>query len=143
MQSAGVSPDRIEFVHSMTRDDYLLLYHRIDIAIDTFPYNGHTTSLDALWMAVPVVTLVGRTAVGRAGSSQLTNLNLPELIAHRPEQFVEIAIALANDLNRLKELRSTLRQRMQASPLMDAAQFARGIEAAYRRIWQTWCTGMI
>jgi predicted O-linked N-acetylglucosamine transferase (SPINDLY family) len=88
---------------------------------------------------VPVVTLVGRTVVGRAGASQLTNLGLPELIAHTPERFVEIAAGLAGDLDRLAELRRTLRERMRTSPLMDAAGFAQGIEAAYRAMWRRWC----
>ena len=90
-------------------------------------------------MGVPVVTLVGRTVAGRAGLSQLTNLGLPELIAPSPEQFIEIAAALAADLPRLAALRANLRQKMEASPLMDAPRFARNIEAAYRQIWQTWC----
>ena len=90
-------------------------------------------------MGVPVVTLAGRTGVGRSGVSILRNLGLPELIAQTPEQYVQIADALANDLPRLKELRSTLRARMQASPLMDAPRFARNIEAAYRQMWRNWC----
>jgi hypothetical protein len=84
--------------------------------LDTFPYNGHTTSLDSLWMGVPVITLVGQTTVGRAGLSQLTNLGLPELIGGTPEDFVRIAVDLAGDLPRLGDLRTTLRGRMEASP---------------------------
>jgi predicted O-linked N-acetylglucosamine transferase (SPINDLY family) len=90
-------------------------------------------------MGVPVITLSGPTVVGRAGLSQLTNLKLSELIAETPERFVEIASELAADLPRLKELRWSLRQRMQTSPLMDARRFALGIEAVYRRMWQAWC----
>jgi predicted O-linked N-acetylglucosamine transferase (SPINDLY family) len=114
-------------------------YRRIDIGLDTVPYNGHTTSLDAFWVGVPVVTLTGPTVVGRAGSSQLRNLGLPELIASSPEQYVEVAAELARDLPRLGHLRATLRRRMQSSPLMDAPQFARNIEAAYRAMWRRWC----
>jgi predicted O-linked N-acetylglucosamine transferase (SPINDLY family) len=114
-------------------------YRGIDIGLDTVPYNGHTTSLDAFWMGVPVVTLVGPTVVGRAGSSQLRNLGLPELIASSPEQYVEVAAELARDLPRLSNLRATLRRRMQSSPLMDAPRFARNIEAAYRGMWRRWC----
>ena len=121
------------------RRKYLELYHRIDLGLDTLPYNGHTTSLDSYWMGVPVVTLVGQTIVGRAGLSQLMNLQLPELIAHTPDQYVEIATNLASDLPRLSELRGTLRARMEQSPLMDAPRFARDIEAAYRTMWRTWC----
>jgi predicted O-linked N-acetylglucosamine transferase (SPINDLY family) len=90
-------------------------------------------------MGVPVVTLAGRTAVGRGGVSILANVGLPELIAQTPQQYVQIATDLAGDLPRLGELRRTLRARMQASPLMDAPRFARNIEAAYRQMWRNWC----
>jgi predicted O-linked N-acetylglucosamine transferase (SPINDLY family) len=114
------------------------LYHRVDIVLDTFPYNGHTTSLDALWMGVPVVSLAGKAPVSRAGLSQLTNLGLPELVAHSEEDYVRIAAELAGDLPRLAHLRSTLRERMENSVLMDAPRFARNVEAAYRKMWQAW-----
>jgi predicted O-linked N-acetylglucosamine transferase (SPINDLY family) len=90
-------------------------------------------------MGVPVVTLVGATVVGRAGLCQLINLGLPELIASSPEQYLRIAVELANDLSRLSALRATLRERMQASPLMDAPRFARNVEIAYREMWRRWC----
>jgi protein O-GlcNAc transferase len=135
----GIRSDRLERVGFQPRPQYLQIYHRIDIGLDTFPYNGHTTSLDSLWMGVPVITLPGSTVVGRAGVSQLSNLHLLELVAQTPERFVEIAAELAADLPRLQELRSTLRLRMLASPLMDAPRFARNMENAYRRMWQTWC----
>lgn len=139
LSEEGVSPERVTFVGHLPRQAYLGFYHHIDIALDTFPYNGHTTSLDSLWMGVPVITLVGQTVVGRAGLSQLTNLGLPELIAGTQEDFVRIAIDLAGDLPRLRDLRATLRGRMEASPLMDVERFARGIEDAYRGMWQRWC----
>jgi predicted O-linked N-acetylglucosamine transferase (SPINDLY family) len=135
----GIEPNRIEFKGPQPHVKYLERYHRIDIGLDSFPYNGHTTSLDSLWMGVPVVTLAGQTAVSRAGWSQLSNLGLTELAGSTPEQFVRIAVELANDLPRLKDLRSTLRPRMEASPLMDAPRFARNVEAAYRRMWRDWC----
>ncbi|MGA2440076.1 MAG: tetratricopeptide repeat protein [Tepidisphaeraceae bacterium] len=139
LQREGIQLDRIELVAYCPRRQYLELYRRIDVGLDTFPYNGHTTSLDSFWMGVPIITLVGQTVVGRAGISQLTNLGLTELIAHTPEQYVQAAAALASDLPRLAELRRTLRPRMQASPLMDAPRFARNIETAYREMWRTWC----
>lgn len=132
----GVAADRIMFVSRMGRREYLEQYHRIDIGLDTLPANGHTTSLDAYWMGVPVATIVGPTAVGRAGVSQLTNLGLTDLIAETPEQFVQHAVSLAADLPRLRELRATLRTRMESSPLMDRERFARHMEAAYRDMWQ-------
>jgi len=135
----GIGEERIELVGWQPRRQYLETYQRIDIMLDTLPYNGHTTSLDALWMGVPVVTIVGQTVVGRAGVSQLNNLGLPELIADGPDEFVRIAAELAGDLERLSQLRATLRQRMQKSPLMDRPRFARNIEAAYRSMWQRWC----
>jgi predicted O-linked N-acetylglucosamine transferase (SPINDLY family) len=135
----GIEAGRIEFVPRQQRPTYMQTYHRIDIVLDTLPYNGHTTSLDSYWMGVPVVTLVGQTSFGRAGLSQLTNLGLPELIARSEAEFVSIIRDLAGDLPRLAELRRTLRGRMEASPLMDAKSFARDIETAYRHIWREWC----
>ena len=135
----GIGPERVEFVARQSRSEYRKTYHRIDIGLDSFPCNGHTTSLDSFWMGVPVVTLAGKTVFGRAGVSQLSNLGLPELIARTPDQYVQIATDLANDLPRLAELRRTLRARMEASPLMDAPRFARNIEAAYRQMWRNWC----
>jgi protein O-GlcNAc transferase len=135
----GITAQRIEFVDFKPRADYLNLYNRIDLVLDTFPYNGHTTSLDSFWMGVPVVTLVGKTVVGRAGLSQLHNLDLKELAARTQEEYVEIALKLAGDLTRLRELRSKLRGRMKASPLMDAKRFAHNIESAYRDMWRKWC----
>jgi protein O-GlcNAc transferase len=131
-----VDPGRIEFVPYQPRRQYLEQYGSIDIGLDTIPYNGHTTSLDSFWMGVPVVTRVGRTVVGRAGWSQLCNLNLRELAAETDEDFVRIAVELAGDLPRLQALRSTLRSKMEGSPLMDASRFAKNIEAVYREIWR-------
>ncbi|MGA2232009.1 MAG: tetratricopeptide repeat protein [Tepidisphaeraceae bacterium] len=135
----GIDPARIKFVNFRPHTEYLGLYHRIDVGLDSFPYNGHTTSLDSFWMGVPVITLVGLTAVARAGWCLLSNLGLGELAATSPEQFVRIAVDLANDLPRLKSLRSVLRSRIEASPLMDAQRFAGNIESAYRRMWRDWC----
>ena len=139
LEGEGIERDRVTFVPRMPRARYLELYHRIDLGLDTFPCAGGTTSLDAFWMGVPVITIVGQTAVSRAGLSLLSNLGLPELIAETPEQFVSIAVELANDLPRLTDLRATLRDRLRASPLMDAPRFARNVEAAYREMWKRWC----
>jgi predicted O-linked N-acetylglucosamine transferase (SPINDLY family) len=134
----GIDPGRIEFVPRQSRQKYLELYHRIDLGLDSFPYNGHNTSLDSFLMGVPVITRVGQKTVSRAGWSQLSNLGLGELAGHSDDQFVRIAVELARDLPRLQELRSTLRRRLEQSPLMDAQRFARNIEAAYRQIWRQW-----
>ncbi|MGA2443724.1 MAG: hypothetical protein ABSH08_22445, partial [Tepidisphaeraceae bacterium] len=134
-----VDPRRIEFIGKQSRIEYLKQYNRIDITLDTFPFSGHTTSCDSIWMGVPIITPVGQKVVGRVGLSQLTNLGLPELIARTLQQYVQIATELAGDLPRLAELRRTLRARMQGSALMDAPRFARNIEAAYRQMWRNWC----
>ncbi len=136
----GVLADRVEFVEPMSREQYLKTYHRIDICLDTLPYNGHTTSLDAYWMGVPVVTQIGSTVVGRAGWSQLNNLGLTELAALDEKSFVRIAAELAADLPKLDHLRKTLRDIMESSPLMDGKGFAGAMETIYRGIWQNWCT---
>jgi predicted O-linked N-acetylglucosamine transferase (SPINDLY family) len=141
LAAVGIESNRIECLGMQKRPDYLATYNRIDIGLDTWPYGGHSTSFDSFWMGVPLVTWVGQTVVGRAGLSQLTNLNLPELIGHTPEQYVQIAIGLANDLLRLSELRQTLRQRMKNSALMDGVGFVKGIEKAYREAWGAWCGG--
>ena len=138
-QNSGVAPERIEFVPRRLRLDYLRFYDSIDICLDPLPYNGITTTCDALWMGVPVVTLVEKTAAGRAGVSILSTIGMPEMIAHNEQQFVEIATTLANDAPRLAELRATLRDRTEKSPLMDGLGFARKMETAYRQMWRRWC----
>jgi protein O-GlcNAc transferase len=135
----GIDLQRVRFVPFRPRADYLRTYHAIDIGLDTFPYNGHTTSLDSFWMGVPIVTRVGKAAVGRAGLSQLFNLGLSELAAHTDEEFVRIAVELATDLPRLARLRQGLRLRMEPSALMDAPRFAKHIESVYRQVWHNWC----
>jgi predicted O-linked N-acetylglucosamine transferase (SPINDLY family) len=135
----GILAERLAFVDFLPLADYFGAYGRIDVALDPFPYSGGTTTCDALWMGVPVVSLEGKTAVGRGGMSILSNVGLPELVAHDSEQYVQIAAELARDLSRLGQLRATLRDRMRASPLMNAPRFARNIEAAYRDMWQCWC----
>jgi predicted O-linked N-acetylglucosamine transferase (SPINDLY family) len=136
---AGVAASRVRFVSRAPRGEYLKWYQEVDICLDTFPYNGHTTSLDAFWMGVPVVTLVGSTVVGRAGLCQARNLHLPELVSTTPDEFVVRAVALAKDLPALAKLRAGLRERMARSPLMDFTRFAKNLEGAYRTIWRDWC----
>ena len=138
-QKEDIGADRVQFASRRPRHQYLELFRGIDIALDTLPYNSHSSALEGFWMGVPIVTLVGQTVVGRGGLSLLRTLGLPELIAETPEQYVEIAATLARDLPRLSTLRSTLRERLRSSPLMDAPRFARNIEAAYRQMWRRWC----
>jgi predicted O-linked N-acetylglucosamine transferase (SPINDLY family) len=139
--SLKISADRVSFVPFRRREEYLRTYHQIDLGLDTFPYNGHTTSLDSLWMGVAVVTRVGKTCVGRAGLSQLFQLGLAELATETDEAFVDAAVSLASDLPRLGNLRRQLRGRLCQSPLMDGERFAKNIESAYRRIWHRYCDG--
>jgi len=138
--ASGVDQDRLvlrENIPSLV--DHLELYNSVDLALDTFPYNGTTTTCEALWMGVPVATLAGKTHMSRVGVSLLSNVGLPELIGQTPEQYVQIAVKLAGDLPKLGELRKLLRQRMENSPLLDAKSFARDIESAYRDMWRKWC----
>ncbi len=107
---------------------HLDFYNHIDIALDPFPYNGTTTTCEALWMGVPVITLEGTTHVSRVGISILTNANLPELIAGSPDSYLEIATTLARDIDRLASYRATLRDRLMTSPLLDAPAFARDFQ---------------
>ncbi|HSV15791.1 MAG TPA: tetratricopeptide repeat protein [Tepidisphaeraceae bacterium] len=132
---------RVQFVDRAPRRKYLASHAEIDIALDTFPANGHTTSLDALYMGVPAVTLLGETAIARGGLSVLSNVGLMDLVARSPDEYVEIARKLANDRARLAELRATLRDRLRASPLMDWSGFVRGLEARYREMWIEWVRG--
>lgn len=118
---------------------YLAAFQDVDIGLDTFPFNGGTTTCHTLWMGVPVVTLTGQTAVGRMGISILANLGLPDLATRNVADFCQTAKDLAGDLPRLAALRAGIRPRMQASPLMDAAGFTRELELAYRQMWRDWC----
>jgi predicted O-linked N-acetylglucosamine transferase (SPINDLY family) len=134
--SLGVPGDRLVVFPRLGLEEYLNLYNQIDIALDPFPYGGGTTSFDALWMGVPLVTLEGSMPLGRAGASILRNVGLVELIATSPEQYVEIAAGLAGDADRIASLRSSLRQRVSDSPLTDAPRYVRNLEAAYRLAWR-------
>jgi predicted O-linked N-acetylglucosamine transferase (SPINDLY family) len=138
----GVAPERLTWSsHVPGIHAHLAMYHQVDIALDSFPYNGTTTTCEATRMGVPVVTLTGEPGIHRArvGTSLLTALGLPELIAPTLERYVEIAVGLANDRPRLVEYHKTLRARMAASPLCDAKAFTRNFEAALRGAWREWC----
>jgi predicted O-linked N-acetylglucosamine transferase (SPINDLY family) len=137
-----VTSDRLELrSDELSVAAHLTLYHAVDIALDPFPYNGTTTTCEALWMGVPVVALAGSTHVSRVSASLLTSLGRPEWIAHSEDEYIEKGISLAADLPRLVETRATQRERMRESPLCDAGQFVAGLEDAYRAIWRQWCQG--
>jgi predicted O-linked N-acetylglucosamine transferase (SPINDLY family) len=139
MAGAGLDPQRLQFVGMSSMESYLRLHQRFDIALDPFPYGGGTTTCDALWMGVPVVSMTGKTAVSRAGLSILSNVGLAEMVASDAREYAGIATGLARDKSRLAELRATLRDRMRSSPLMDGPGFARDFEAALRSMWTRWC----
>jgi predicted O-linked N-acetylglucosamine transferase (SPINDLY family) len=119
--------------------DHLARYHDMDIALDPFPFNGTTTTLEALWMGVPVIALEGDRHSSRVGASILANAGLGELLARNIEAYIETAARLAADGDRLAQLRRTTRNRISASPLLDPAGFMRALEDAYRRMWEDWC----
>jgi predicted O-linked N-acetylglucosamine transferase (SPINDLY family) len=121
------------------RADHLEAYGKIDIALDTFPYNGTTTTCEALWMGVPVVTLEGVAHMSRVGSTLLRAAGLPELVAPDAEVYVATAVALARDGERRRRLRAGMRARLTASPLLDAARFTGNYERALQQAWASWC----
>ena len=137
---SGVAPERIEMTgYAATLEGHLASYGRVDVALDTFPYHGTITTCEALWMGVPVVSLAGATHASRVGVSLLGNVGLPDLVATSEEEYIQLAVGLANDPARLAAMRPALREKMKASPLMDAPRFARNVEQAYRQMWRTWC----
>ncbi len=138
---AGVAEARISMYDRLPTKDFWVLYAGIDIMLDTFPMNGGTTTCEALWLGVPVVTRSGDIFQSRAGMSILGTMELDELIAPDDEAYVRIAVALARDGGHLAALRAGLRERMRASPLTDGRSYARALETAYRGIWRTWCSG--
>jgi protein O-GlcNAc transferase len=132
----GVAAERVTLQPRLDLAGYLGALGEVDIALDTFPYNGATTTLDALWMGIPLVALKGDRGIARGSFSIVETLGLPELTASTPEEFVQRNLALAADAHRRLELRRTLRGRMERSPLMDTAGFTRDLENAYREMWR-------
>lgn len=140
MQTLGIGAERLDLLgHTKTRSEHLALYARVDIALDTFPYNGTTTTCEALWMGVPVLSLAGKRHAGRVGASLLNAIGHPEWIATTPEAYIATAAGLATDLSRLQAARAGLRQQLLTSLLCDAERLSYGIESAYRDMWRHWC----
>ncbi len=140
---SGIAPERID-LSGWTGNipTHLARYGDIDIALDTFPYNGTTTTCEALWMGVPVVSQAGQVHASRVGASLLSQIGLDALIASSPEAYVQTAIDLAHDIPRLRDMRSALRARMASSPLMDSARIARAVDSAYRTMWRQHCVAL-
>ncbi len=139
-EAEGVPADRLELRSGrLPRMAQLALLNEIDIALDPFPFNGCTTTFEALWMGVPVVALEGRRFLGRMGASFLHHVGLPDLVAADPEAYVAAATGLAGNIERRLRLRRELRQRLTDSPLFDPAAHARSLIQAYRQLWRDWC----
>lgn len=138
----GINADRIELLPYIPgQSEHLAVYNKVDIALDTFPYNGTTTTCEALYMGVPVISLAGTAHASRVGASLLSISGLPELVAHDPDEYRRIVVNLAGDPERLSSLRKRLRMMVAESPLTDAKRFTANLEQAYREMWARWCRG--
>jgi predicted O-linked N-acetylglucosamine transferase (SPINDLY family) len=138
-ESRGVDRGRVDLVGGSPHRELLEYYSKVDIALDPFPYNGATTSCEALAMGVPVVTLMGNRFISRVGSSILHNAGLDDLVTASEAEYVEKALALGRNRALLAEMCATMRARLAASVLCDTAGFTRRLESAYRDIWRRWC----
>ncbi|MBT7943866.1 MAG: hypothetical protein HN719_10965, partial [Alphaproteobacteria bacterium] len=140
LAASGIDSERVSFeAASDTFAEHLGRYAAVDIALDPFPFNGATTTFQALSMGVPVITLAGDTFISRMAASLLHQIGLDDLAADTPEAYVDCAKNLATDSERLKTLRAELRQRLGDSPLCDAPAYANSFEVAYRDMWRRWC----
>lgn len=139
----GVASERIQLLtQEPSARAHLTLYNQMDVALDTFPYNGTTTTCEALWMGTPVVTFEGQSHAGRVGATLLHRIGLSELVARDREGYIETASALGRDLSRLARIRQGLREKLLKSPVADGARLARELEAAYREMWIRYCGAM-
>jgi predicted O-linked N-acetylglucosamine transferase (SPINDLY family) len=136
---AGIGADRVRVVPYVSLNDYFAWYNEVDIALDTTPYSGGTTTCDALWMGVPLLTAPGERPGSRSAASILTTAGMSDWIASSAEDYVHRAAEFAGDAQLLANLRVTLRARLQASPLMDEEGFTRGLENLYRQMWRSYC----
>ena len=139
LEKVGIANARVTFTMRVPQMQYLQSFNDVDIALDSMPYNGATTTLDTLWMGVPVVGLVGPRSISRGTYSILKTLGVDELIAESPEQYVELNVRLATDEAWRKEWHRSLRDKLRRSPLTDISAFAENLEAAYRSMWREWC----
>jgi predicted O-linked N-acetylglucosamine transferase (SPINDLY family) len=137
----GIDLGRIDFLCSPLDDQgYLGMYAKVDVSLDTFPWCGHTTACESLWMGAPVITLRGSRHASRMVASVLTMAGLPEWVADSKEQYIDLAVRWTKDLESLVALRTGLRDRLARSSLCDGKGFTRSLEAAYRKIWQHCCS---
>ena len=139
LRTAGIGAERVELRGVTSYLENFSTYNTVHIALDPFPFCGGLTSLDALWMGVPVVTLEQELMAGRQTLAFLHNIGHPELVASTPDDYVRIAVELARNPAAIANYRTSLRDAMRASPLLDHASLTRNLEAAYRAMWQRWC----
>jgi protein O-GlcNAc transferase len=135
----GISPLRIEFVGARNLQAHLEIFNQVDLALDSFPFSGMTTTCESLWMGVPVITIIGRSHLSRVSSSFLTAVGLREFIAESTEGYIDLAVRFASALDQLAVVRQHLRTKVQSSALTDAAKYTSFLEGAYRSMWQRWC----
>jgi predicted O-linked N-acetylglucosamine transferase (SPINDLY family) len=138
LRAAGLDLARVTLIPRAKKNQFVL-YNRVDIALDPFPCCGGTTSMDTLWMGVPFITLAGKHFVSRMGVTILNNAGLSDMVAQSVDEYVDMVAALANDWERLRRVRTGLRERAAATPLMDGAAFARDMGDAFRAMWRAWC----
>ena len=139
MDERGIDPGRLTFRGPLPLSDHLALISRTDVALDAFPFSGQTITCECLWMGVPVVTLAGTRFSGRVSTAILTRAGLGDWVAATESDYARIAATKAQNLPALLELRSTLRNRFAASPVLDGARVARELEELYRQVWRVWC----
>jgi protein O-GlcNAc transferase len=139
LEAAGLASARLTIETGVPHAELLDAYNRVDIALDPFPYSGGLTTLEALWMGVPVITMPGLSFAGRHSTSHLVNAGLADLVAADAQDYAARAVALAGDPPRLDHLRVGLRARLASSPVCDAAGFAQAFADLLRRTWREWC----
>ena len=139
-QACGISANRLEMItYTPSYYDYLNQYNQIDIGLDPYPHNGHTTTCDSLWMGVPVITQHGNRYASRMAASILARAQLDVLVTDSKEAYFQSAVRLAENLGTLQELRLGMRSRFASSPFCDTKRFAAEMESVYREIWRKWC----
>ncbi|MDA1089550.1 MAG: tetratricopeptide repeat protein [Proteobacteria bacterium] len=142
LEDYGIPAGRVDLRDYVPGPDHLAVHNDTDIALDTAPFTGGATTIDALWMGVPVVTLIGEAVYGRYSYGHLSRVGAPELAARGEDEFRDIAVTLAGDAERLRHYRQSLRPALQASSLFDADGHVAELEDAYRIMWRRWCEGL-
>lgn len=137
----GIVQERLSLHPRVNMGHYLSLHHQVDICLDTFPYNGGTTTMHALWMGAPTLTLTGHTAAGRVGATILGQMGLDDFIAYNSEDFLQKGLIQASNMTNLAEIRTGFRERFSNSAIGQPALIAAGLERALRVMWQRWCAG--